>query len=59
MNRMLGVWCSGTESDVVPAGGDAIGYKAGTFHAPGSDFPRINDVVKYAYDGHDFPKTEG
>jgi len=51
MNRMLGVWWSGTESDVVPAGDKAIGYTAGTFHAPGSDFPLFQDIVKYVYDG--------
>lgn len=51
MDRMLGVWWSGTESDVVPAGDKAIGYKAGTFHAPGSDFPLFRDIVKYVYDG--------
>jgi branched-chain amino acid transport system substrate-binding protein len=51
MDRMLGVWWSGTESDVVPAGDAAIGYKAGTFHAPGSDFPLFQDIVKYVYDG--------
>jgi branched-chain amino acid transport system substrate-binding protein len=51
MDRMLGVWWAGTESDVVPAGDKAIGYKAGTFHAPGSDFPLFQDIVKYVYDG--------
>ncbi len=51
MDRMLGVWWSGTESDVIPAGDDAIGYKAGTFHAPGSDFPLFQDIVKYVYNG--------
>jgi len=51
MDRMLGVWWSGTESDVVPAGDKAIGYKAGTFHAPGSDFPLFQDIVEYVYDG--------
>lgn len=51
MDRMIGVWWSGTESDVVPAGDKAIGYKAGTFHAPGSDFPLFQDIVKYVYDG--------
>jgi branched-chain amino acid transport system substrate-binding protein len=51
MDRMLGVWWSGTESDVLPAGDDAIGYKAGTFHAPGADFPLLQDIVKYVYDG--------
>jgi branched-chain amino acid transport system substrate-binding protein len=57
MERMLGVWWSGTESDVVPAGDDAIGYKAGTFHAPGSDFPLFQDIVKYVYDG-DFEEAK-
>jgi branched-chain amino acid transport system substrate-binding protein len=52
MDRMLGVWWSGTESDVIPAGDDAIGYKAGTFHAPGSDFPLFQDIVKYVYGGN-------
>jgi branched-chain amino acid transport system substrate-binding protein len=51
MDRMLGVWWSGTESDVVSAGDDAIGYKAATFHAPGTDFALFQDIVKYAYDG--------
>jgi branched-chain amino acid transport system substrate-binding protein len=51
MNRMLGVWWAGTESDVVPAGDKAIGYTAGTFHAPGSDFRLFQDIVKYVYDG--------
>lgn len=51
MDHMLGVWWSGTESDVIPAGDAAIGYKAGTFHAPGSDFPLFQDIVKYVYDG--------
>lgn len=51
MDRMLGVWWSGTESDVVPAGDDAIGYKAGTFHAPGADFPLFHDIVTYVYGG--------
>ena len=51
MDRMLGVWWSGTESDVVPAGDKAVGYKAGTFHAPGADFPLFRDIVKYVYDG--------
>lgn len=51
MNRLLGVWWSGTESDVLPAADDAIGYRAGTFHAPGVDFPLLQDIVKYVYDG--------
>lgn len=52
MDRMLGVWWSGTEGDVVPAGEDAIGYKAATFHAPGADFPLLQDIVKYVYNGN-------
>ena len=36
---------------MIPAGDGAIGYKAGTFHAPGSDFPLFRDIVEYVYDG--------
>ena len=51
MDRMIGVWWSGTESDVIPAGDKAIGYKAATFHAPGSEFPLFQDIVEYVYGG--------
>jgi len=36
MDRFIGVWWSGSENDVLPAGADAKGYKSGAFHAPGT-----------------------
>ncbi len=50
MDRFIGVWWSGSENDVVPTGADANGYKSGTFHAPGSDFPLHADIKTHVYD---------
>jgi branched-chain amino acid transport system substrate-binding protein len=36
MDHFIGVWWSGSEQDVMPAGADAKGYKAGAFNAPGT-----------------------
>jgi len=36
MEKFIGVWWSGSENDVLPAGADAKGYKSGAFHAPGT-----------------------
>ena len=35
MDHFIGVWWSGSENDVIPAGDCAIGYKAGNFHVVG------------------------
>jgi branched-chain amino acid transport system substrate-binding protein len=51
MDHFVGVWWSGSESDVVPAGKDAIGYKAGTFHGVGSGWKVHDDIVKVIYGG--------
>lgn len=51
MDHFIGVWWSGTESDVVPAGDGAIGYKAGNFHAAGVGFPVYQDILKTVYGG--------
>ncbi|MDH3643034.1 MAG: ABC transporter substrate-binding protein [Gammaproteobacteria bacterium] len=51
MEKFIGVWWSGTETDVVPVGDGAIGYKAGTFHATGTGFPIHDDILKYVYNG--------
>lgn len=48
-NRILGVWWSGAESDVIPAGKAAIGYIAAGFHPGGRDFPIVQDILKYTY----------
>jgi len=51
MDRMLGVWWSASEGDVVPAGEGAVGYQAATFHAPGADFPVHGDILEHVYGG--------
>jgi branched-chain amino acid transport system substrate-binding protein len=50
MDHFIGVWWSGAEPDVEPAGEAAKGYKAATFHAPGTNFPVFDDIFKYVYD---------
>jgi branched-chain amino acid transport system substrate-binding protein len=49
MDHFIGVWWSGSENDVEPAGDAADGYLAGTMHAPGSNFKVIEDIKKYVY----------
>jgi branched-chain amino acid transport system substrate-binding protein len=50
MDRFIGNWWSANDSDVVPAGDGAKGYKGATFHAPGSTFKVHAEVVKHVYD---------
>ncbi|QDZ01370.1 ABC transporter substrate-binding protein [Nitratireductor mangrovi] len=50
MDHFIGVWWSGSENDVVPAGAGADGYKAIAFHAPGTDFPLFDDLKKHVVD---------
>ena len=50
MERMVGNWWSGSESDVVAAGDGAKGYKSMTFHAAGPGFKVHQDVFKLLYD---------
>ncbi|MCV2881908.1 ABC transporter substrate-binding protein [Actibacterium sp. XHP0104] len=50
MENFIGAWWSGAEHDVAPAGANATGYKAVTFHNVGSDFPVFDDVQKYVVD---------
>jgi len=47
--RMLGVWWSGAEEDVIPAGDAAKGYIAAGFNLPGTSFPVMQDVLKHVY----------
>jgi branched-chain amino acid transport system substrate-binding protein len=51
MDHFIGVWWSGSEEDVVPAGEAAKGYKAGNFNGVGTDFKLLQDVLKYVYNG--------
>ena len=48
-NKMVGVWWSGAEEDVVPAGRAAKGYYAAGFHGSGTNYPVIQDILKEIY----------
>lgn len=50
MENFIGIWWSGAEHDVLPAGAASDGYKAVTFHNVGKDFPVFDDVQKYVVD---------
>jgi len=47
MDHFIGIWWSGSENDVLPAGAAADGYKALTFHNLGDDYPVYDDLRKY------------
>jgi branched-chain amino acid transport system substrate-binding protein len=51
MDHFIGVWWSGSESDVVPAGDGATGYKAGNFHGIGADSRLHAAILKQLYNG--------
>ena len=50
MDQFIGIWWSGSENDVRPAGEKANGYKALTFHNVGDDFPVFDDIQKFVVD---------
>ncbi|AAV96518.1 ABC transporter substrate-binding protein [Ruegeria pomeroyi] len=50
MENFIGIWWSGSENDVLPAGDAANGYKALTFHNVGTAFPLFDDLQKYVID---------
>jgi branched-chain amino acid transport system substrate-binding protein len=50
MDRFIGVWWSGAEPDVIPAGKAAASYKAATFNGVGQNYPVVQDILKYVYD---------
>ena len=50
MENFIGIWWSGSENDVKPAGDAANGYKALTFHNLGSDYPLFDDMQQYVMD---------
>jgi branched-chain amino acid transport system substrate-binding protein len=50
MDRVVGNWWTGTETDVIPAGDGAKGYKSMAFHAPGANFKVHQDLLKFVYD---------
>jgi branched-chain amino acid transport system substrate-binding protein len=48
-DHILGVWWSGAEEDVIPAGETAKGYIAAGFNVPGADFPVVHDIQRHVY----------
>ena len=50
MENFIGVWWSGSENDVLPAGAKANGDKALTFHNVGNEFPIFDDIQTYVVD---------
>ena len=50
MENFIGIWWSGSENDVLPAGEKSNGYKALTFHGVGSDFPVFDDIKTHVVD---------
>ena len=50
MENFIGIWWSGSENDVLPAGQGAHGYKSLTFNAPGTNYQVHRDIKKYVHD---------
>jgi branched-chain amino acid transport system substrate-binding protein len=50
MENFIGVWWSGSENDVLPAGDGANGYKSLAMHGTGMDYPVYADLKKYVAD---------
>ena len=50
MENFIGVWWSGSQQDVLPAGEAAHGYKALAMHGTGTDYPVYEDLQQYVYD---------
>src|SRR3979490_1838992 len=48
-DKIVGVWWSGAEEDVIRAGGAAKGYIAAGFNLPGTSFPVMQDILKNVY----------
>ncbi len=49
-DKFIGIWWSGNEPDVIPAGEAAIGYKSLQFNSVGSDFPVHKEIISNLYD---------
>lgn len=50
MDHFVGIWWSGSENDVLPAGDGANGYKSLQFHNVGSDYPIFDDIKTHVLD---------
>ena len=48
-NKIVGVWWSGSEEDVIPAGDAAKDYIAAGFNVAGTNYPVVQDILKHVY----------
>jgi len=48
-NKIVGVWWSGAEEDVIPAGSAAKGYIAAGFNLPGTNYPVMQEILAHVY----------
>jgi branched-chain amino acid transport system substrate-binding protein len=48
-DKIIGVWWSGAEEDVIPAGDAAKGYIAAGFNVSGSNYPVVQAIQKSVY----------
>jgi len=50
MENFIGVWWSGSEADVIPAGDGATGYKALAMNGVGADFAIFDEIQEHVVD---------
>jgi branched-chain amino acid transport system substrate-binding protein len=50
MDKFIGVWWSGGDDDVRPAGAGAVGYKTLNINGVGAQFPAIQDIKAHVVD---------
>jgi len=50
IDHLIGVWWSGGDDDARGGGMEAKGYKSLSFHQAGTNFPVIQDIMKYVVD---------
>jgi branched-chain amino acid transport system substrate-binding protein len=50
MNRFVGNWWAGSDDDARPTGAEAKGYTSLDLNAVGTNFPAIQDILKYLVD---------
>jgi branched-chain amino acid transport system substrate-binding protein len=47
MDHFIGIWWSGSEDDARPAGAGSKGYMSLNFNAVGTNYPAVQDILKY------------
>jgi len=58
MDRFIGNWWSSTDSDVLPAGDQAKGYKGAAMHGAGAGWPLHDKILETVYGGDEAAAKE-